>query len=149
LWTVPFGSFRHALHTVERTALEPGVLDTKYYVAGIGEVAELSRTDPTERLTLVEIAAALTEISGTTIRYTQVTDEEYVADSVRPGCPSRWRSASSASTTTSGTTISTRRAPISRPSSDASLPPLTEGLCELFDREDPDDLYRKCGLAHS
>jgi hypothetical protein len=30
--TVPYGSFRHALRTAETTALEPGVLDNKYYV---------------------------------------------------------------------------------------------------------------------
>jgi hypothetical protein len=53
--TVPFGSFRHALRTEETTALEPGVLDNKYYVRGIGEVAELSIKGPREALRLVEI----------------------------------------------------------------------------------------------
>jgi hypothetical protein len=53
--TVPYGSFRHALRTAETTALEPGVLDNKYYVRGIGEVAELSVTGPREALKLVEI----------------------------------------------------------------------------------------------
>ena len=53
--TVPFGSFRHALRTEETTALEPGVLDNKYYVKGIGEVAELSLKGPKEELRLVEI----------------------------------------------------------------------------------------------
>ena len=38
--TVPYGTFAHALRTEERTALEPGVLDNKYYVRGIGEVVE-------------------------------------------------------------------------------------------------------------
>src|SRR6266487_5910191 len=33
--TVPLGTFRHALRTAERTALEPDVLDNKYYVKGI------------------------------------------------------------------------------------------------------------------
>jgi hypothetical protein len=52
---VPFGSFRHALRTSETTDLEPGVLDNKYYVKGIGQVVERSVTGPTERLQLTEI----------------------------------------------------------------------------------------------
>jgi hypothetical protein len=35
--TVPFGTFRSALRTAETTALEPAVLDNKYYVKGIGQ----------------------------------------------------------------------------------------------------------------
>jgi hypothetical protein len=53
--TVPYGSFRHALRTAETTALEPGVLDNKYYVRGIGEVAELAVRGPREEFKLVEI----------------------------------------------------------------------------------------------
>jgi len=53
--TVPYGSFRHALRTEETNALEPNVLDNKYYVRGIGEVAELSVKGPRETLRLVEI----------------------------------------------------------------------------------------------
>jgi hypothetical protein len=53
--TVPYGSFRHALRTEETNALEPDVLDNKYYVKGIGEVAELSVKGPRETLRLVEI----------------------------------------------------------------------------------------------
>jgi hypothetical protein len=53
--TVPYGSFRHALRTAEWTALEPDVLDNKYYVKGIGEVAEVSVKGPREALRLVEI----------------------------------------------------------------------------------------------
>ena len=53
--TVPFGTFRHALRTEETTALEPEVLDNKYYVRGIGEVAELSVRGPREVARLVEI----------------------------------------------------------------------------------------------
>jgi len=53
--TVPYGSFRHALRTEETNALEPDVLDNKYYVKGIGEVAELSVKGPREALKLVEI----------------------------------------------------------------------------------------------
>jgi hypothetical protein len=53
--TVPYGSFRHALRTAEWTALEPDVLDNKYYVRGIGEVAELAVKGPREEFKLVEI----------------------------------------------------------------------------------------------
>jgi hypothetical protein len=53
--TVPYGSFRHALRTAETTALEPGIVDNKYYVKGIGEVAELAVRGPREEFKLVEI----------------------------------------------------------------------------------------------
>ena len=53
--TVPYGRFHHALRTAETTRLEPEVLDNKYYVRGIGEVAELSVKGPLESLRLVEI----------------------------------------------------------------------------------------------
>jgi len=52
---VPYGSFRHALRTAETNALEPAVLDNKYYVRGIGEVAELAVKGPREAVRLVEI----------------------------------------------------------------------------------------------
>jgi hypothetical protein len=55
--TVPAGTFRHALRTAEWTALEPGVLDNKYYVRGIGQVAEVSVRGPREVLRLVEVVA--------------------------------------------------------------------------------------------
>jgi hypothetical protein len=53
--TVPYGSFRHALRTAETNALEPDVLDNKYYVRGIGEVVEVAVKGPREVLRLVEI----------------------------------------------------------------------------------------------
>jgi hypothetical protein len=53
--TVPYGSFADALRTEETTALEPAVVDNKYYVAGIGEVFEGSVKGPKEALRLVEI----------------------------------------------------------------------------------------------
>jgi hypothetical protein len=53
--TVPYGSFRHALRTAETNALEPDVLDNKFYVRGIGEVAELAVRGPREEFKLVEI----------------------------------------------------------------------------------------------
>jgi hypothetical protein len=39
---VPAGAFAGAMRTRETTALEPGVLDNKYYVRGIGEVEEIT-----------------------------------------------------------------------------------------------------------
>jgi hypothetical protein len=53
--TVPFGSFKHALLTQETTALEPDVVDQKYYVRGVGEVTEVSVAGAQEKLELVEI----------------------------------------------------------------------------------------------
>ena len=53
--TVPLRTFRNTLRTVETTALEPDVLDNKYYARGIGQVAELSVKGPKESLRLVKI----------------------------------------------------------------------------------------------
>lgn len=53
--TVPYGSFTNALRTAETTALEPGVLDNKYYVPGIGEVEEVALRGPVEKLVLIEV----------------------------------------------------------------------------------------------
>jgi hypothetical protein len=53
--TVPAGSFRHALRTRETTALEPGVVDRKYYVRGIGEVVEAAVKGPQEKLVLIDV----------------------------------------------------------------------------------------------
>ncbi len=52
---VPFGSFDHALRTEETTALEPKVVDNKYYVPGIGEVLEKSVKGPNEVLRLIDV----------------------------------------------------------------------------------------------
>jgi hypothetical protein len=52
---VPYGTFHHALRTEEITALEPGVVDNKLYVRGIGEVSERSVKGPVERLSLVDV----------------------------------------------------------------------------------------------
>jgi len=51
--TVPYRSFANSLVTKEWTPLEPGVLDHKYYVAGIGVVAEVSAAGPVELNKLV------------------------------------------------------------------------------------------------
>jgi hypothetical protein len=51
---VPFGTFEHrALMTEEWTPLEPGVLDAKWYVKGIGEVKEATLKGGDERAELV------------------------------------------------------------------------------------------------
>jgi hypothetical protein len=52
---VPYGTFHGAMRTEERTALEPGVLDNKYYVRGLGEVIETSVKGPVETLKLVDV----------------------------------------------------------------------------------------------
>jgi hypothetical protein len=43
---VPYTSSSRAMRTTERTPLEPNVLDTKYYVRGIGTVQELQLKGP-------------------------------------------------------------------------------------------------------
>ena len=53
--TVPFGRFEHGLRTREATVLEPGVIDNKVYVRGIGEVVEKSVKGAIEELRLVEV----------------------------------------------------------------------------------------------
>ncbi len=53
--TVPAGSFKNALRTEETTALEPEVVDNKYFVRGIGEVKEVAVKGPREVLRLVEV----------------------------------------------------------------------------------------------
>ena len=44
----PYGSFKDCLETKETTALEPGVVDRKFYVKGIGQVAEETVKGPKE-----------------------------------------------------------------------------------------------------
>jgi hypothetical protein len=53
--TVPFGTFSGAVRTHERTALEPGVLDEKVYVRGVGEVLERTVRGARETAALVEV----------------------------------------------------------------------------------------------
>jgi len=50
---VPAGSFAQAMQTRETTALEPGVVDHKVYVKGIGQVAEQTVKGPKETSFLV------------------------------------------------------------------------------------------------
>ena len=51
--SVPFVSSHHSLRTKEWTPLEPGVIDNKYYVRGIGTVQEITVKGPREVLRLV------------------------------------------------------------------------------------------------
>jgi hypothetical protein len=51
--SVPFVTTNKALRTKEWTPLEPGVVDNKYYVRGVGTVREASVKGPVERLKLV------------------------------------------------------------------------------------------------
>ena len=53
--SVPYRSATHALRTSEKTKLEPGVRDNKYYVRGLGQVAELSVHGPVEKTVLVGV----------------------------------------------------------------------------------------------
>jgi hypothetical protein len=52
---VPYTSSRKALLTEEWTPLEPGVLDHKYYVRGVGTVREQSVKGPVERMELLSV----------------------------------------------------------------------------------------------
>jgi hypothetical protein len=49
----PYVSTRHALRTNETSPLEPGVVDNKYYVRGVGDVKEVTVKGPKERVHLV------------------------------------------------------------------------------------------------
>ena len=51
--SVPYVSTNRSVRTREWTPLEPGVVDNKYYVRGIGTVREASVKGPIERLHLV------------------------------------------------------------------------------------------------
>lgn len=53
--TVPYGSFHDALRTKETTALEPGVVDNKVYVRGVGEVLEVTLKGGDEKFSLVDV----------------------------------------------------------------------------------------------
>lgn len=54
--TVPSGSYPQALLTREWTPLEPGVIDHKYYVRGVGEVSEETAKGPLEISRLVSVS---------------------------------------------------------------------------------------------
>ena len=52
---VPFMATAKAVLTKEWTPLEPGTLDHKYYVRGIGTVKEVTVKGPVERSELVSV----------------------------------------------------------------------------------------------
>jgi hypothetical protein len=53
--TVPAGQYHDAIRTEETSGLEPGVIDNKWYVKGVGDVRELTVKGPQERLVLVRV----------------------------------------------------------------------------------------------
>ena len=53
--STPYVSSTRAVLTKEWTPLEPGTLDHKYYVRGIGTVKELTVKGPLERAVLVSV----------------------------------------------------------------------------------------------
>ena len=52
---VPYGCFNNVLITKEFTALEPGVVDHKYYAPGVGDIKEETVQGGNEKLELVNI----------------------------------------------------------------------------------------------
>ena len=55
--TVPAGAFTDAARTIEWSRLEPGVIDEKFYVPGVGVVKELAASGPKEVATLSSYTA--------------------------------------------------------------------------------------------
>jgi hypothetical protein len=53
--TVPAGTFRHVLTSLEFTRLEPNVIDRKVYAPGVGIVSELAVHGPAEVAKLVKV----------------------------------------------------------------------------------------------
>jgi hypothetical protein len=51
--SVPYVTTGRAVRTREWTPLEPGVVDNKYYVRGVGSVREIAVKGPVERLRLI------------------------------------------------------------------------------------------------
>ena len=54
---VPFGSYSHVIRTFEWTALEPEVVDSKYYAEGIGVVSEVAVAGGEEHIELTSFTA--------------------------------------------------------------------------------------------
>jgi hypothetical protein len=53
--TVPFGSFHHVLETKEFSPLEPGALEHKFYVRGVGLVETVDVLGGTGGIELVDV----------------------------------------------------------------------------------------------
>ena len=54
--TVPYGTFHHALVTLEATVVEPGLYDKKVYGRGVGIICEQAITGDTEIAKLVSVS---------------------------------------------------------------------------------------------
>jgi hypothetical protein len=54
--TVPGGTFRHVLETQEFSPLEPGVVERKYYAAGVGFLRSVTTRGPIEFFDLARVA---------------------------------------------------------------------------------------------
>jgi hypothetical protein len=55
--TVPYGSFKHTLLTVETSPkIDPGVAERKYYVTGVGDIREHTVSGNHEQIRLVSIS---------------------------------------------------------------------------------------------
>jgi hypothetical protein len=52
---VPYGSFDQVLVSKEWSPLEPGVVEHKYYAAGVGDIKEVTVKGPSETLGLVNV----------------------------------------------------------------------------------------------
>ena len=55
---VPYGSFDHVLVTKEWSPIEPGVVECKYYAAGVGDLLENVVKGPPERIELVDVKSS-------------------------------------------------------------------------------------------
>jgi len=52
---VPYGNFKDVMETLEWTPLEPKVIDTKFYAAGVGVILEVAAAGDKERAELVSV----------------------------------------------------------------------------------------------
>ena len=53
--SVPYGSFSNVIKTKEFSALEPDVVENKYYAANVGDIKEKTLKGSKEGIALVEI----------------------------------------------------------------------------------------------
>ena len=53
--SVPYGSFSNVIKTKEFSALEPDVVENKYYTANVGDIKEKTLKGSKEGIELVEI----------------------------------------------------------------------------------------------
>jgi hypothetical protein len=55
--TVPYGSYKKSQLTMEFSGYDPGSIDAKYYVQGVGVVEEMAAKGPTEALLLDKVTS--------------------------------------------------------------------------------------------